>query len=140
MMNTIILSTLVSLSIGYAHMAMTSAYKYTLEEVKGEILFSCRYYDDKNKLVELKRIPVAPIYMEQVRKVVEKHGFANMMYREPAEWQKQARDLPMYSVDMEWLDEGTVRRRNLYLNYFPTGTDELKEIFLKLKISYHGEL
>jgi len=113
-------------------MAMTSAYRYTLEDVNGEILFSCRFYENKGKLVELKNVRVDSIYMEQVREIVEKRGFADMKYREPTEWQKQARDLPMYSVDMYWLDEGAVRKRNLRLNYFPSGTDELREIFLSL--------
>ena len=131
-MDTIIISTLVSLTISYAHMAMTSTYRYSLEDANGEILFSCRYYNNKGKLVELKKNVVEPIYMEQVREIAEKRGFANMKYREPTEWQKQARDLPMYSVDMDWLDEGAVRKRYLRLNYFPTGTDELKEIFLSL--------
>ena len=135
MNTTVILSTLVSLSIGYSHMSMTSAYSYSLEDVNGEILFSCRYYD-KGELVELKKIAVEPIYMDQVREIAEKRGFANMKYREPTAWQKQARDLPMYSVSMEWLDEGAVRKRYLRLNYFPTGTDELKEIFLSLANKY----
>jgi len=136
-MNTIVLlSTLVSISIGYSHMAMTSAYRYSIEDVNGEILFSCRYYD-KGKLVELKNVRVDSTYMEQVREIVEKRGFANMKYREPTEWQKQARDLPMRSVDMLWLDEGAVRKRSSRLNYFPTGTDELKEIFQSLAKKYN---
>ena len=120
-------------------MTRISAYGYTLEEVNGEIFFSCNYFNDDYEEIIMEKILVDPKYMDEARGIAKKHGFSQMKYREPSILQRQIMDAPAASVTMYWMDKekgGTRPTQRLLLNYHPPGTDELMELFKLLAKIY----
>ena len=126
-----------SVRISYNHMTRNSAYSYSLEEKDGETLFSCNYFifdDDDLIEITIEKAPVDSGYMETMRELVARYGFLNMQYRESGLLDRQISDAPNYSLLLgsSIVIDGRTYTDHKRLNYFPDGTEEMKEIFLSL--------
>ena len=128
---------MLSLSISYNDMSRISAYDYTLKEDGGAVLFSCYFFTDDYEEVSFEDIPVGSKYMDEMRSLVEKHGLADMDYKEPGP-RELAADAPTYSLIMRFPKSinGRVYSDAHRLNYHPAGTGDLLELFLELRAIY----
>jgi hypothetical protein len=125
---------MLSLSISYSDMSRISAYDYTLKENGGEVLFSCFFFTDDYEEVSFEDMPVDSKYMDELRSLVEQHGFADMDYKEPGP-RELAADAPTYSLIMRFPKTigGRVYSDAHRLNYHPAGTEDLLKVFLELR-------
>ena len=69
--------------------------------------------------------------MDELRAQAAEYGFLNMKYKEPGLFDRQISDAPSYSLELGWpITKGErIYSDYLYLNYHPTGTDEVKALF-----------
>ncbi len=126
-----------SVSIGYSHMARASAYHFSLKEQNGEALFSCHYffYDTEDWYeVTVEEAQVEAGYMDELRALAAEYGFLNMKYKEPGLFDRQISDAPSYTLELGWpiIKNDRTYSDYLYLNYHPTGSDEVKTLFQEL--------
>jgi len=127
---------MISLSVSYSDMVRISAYNYELKEKSGEVLFSCCYFNDNYEEITFDDISVDSEYINKMRELVEKYGFANMEYKKPGPMDHMVSDAPMYSMTMYFpkvVDE-RVSSESHRLNYHPQpGTDEVLKLFFELR-------
>ena len=102
------------LSITYNHMSRHSALSFDLREEGGEVLFSCSFFMNGEEIV-LEKVSVAPEYMQRLREIATRQGFANMRER-AADNRPGLRDAPIHRMNVYWPG-----RRSMHFNYWPGG-------------------
>ena len=127
---------MISLSVSYNDMVRISAYNYELKERNGEVLFSCRYFNDNYEEIAFDDISVDSEYINKMRELVEKYGFVNMEYKKPGPMDHMVSDAPMYSMTMYFpkVVGERISSESHRLNYHPQpGTDEVLKLFYELR-------